>query len=538
MWYVSPRSFAKISAVLLVVAVLLPLSGAFSQEAPVHQIVRTVEKMQMVVNTSKVLRAKGNIPRVHVDDPEILELTPLSPTEVQIIALKAGVTRVKLWDEDSKVYTIEVFVDGDSRQLTMLLRRLFPDAQVHVIPVQGSVILTGYVQNPDDVSHIVALANEFHPKVLNHLKVGGSRQVLLHVKVMEVQRDKLRAMGFNFNAFGTDYDISSGIGGLISNMPSILSALPVPSPEANIVFSLIDDNDTFIGLLEALREEDLLKILAEPTLVAISGRPASFLAGGEFPILVPQSLGTTSIEFKEFGVRLDFVPIVLGNGRIHLEVRPEVSERDFTSAITVGSTVVPGLTTRRIDTAVELNSGQTLAIAGLINTRVEARTSKVPLLGELPWIGAAFRRVRYEESEVELLILVTPEIVEAMDAEQVPPGGPGFETQGPTDTELFFKGFIEVPICGPTCPYFGALDHNHGFTEGSGYSETTASGVYLPGGIVPVPRSSVPGVAATGPPPVPTAGLPGVSGRRQGLAPGLLGRRGYDRDSGSATSGG
>jgi pilus assembly protein CpaC len=531
---VSPRSLARFSAALLVAASLCPVLGAVAQETPVHEVVRSVEKMQMVVNTSKVLKAKTNIPRIHVDDPEVVTLTALSPTEVQISAKKPGVTRVQLWDSEEKVYTLEVFVDGDARQLQMLLQRFFPDAQLHVIPVQGSVILTGYVQNPDDVSHIVAFANEYYPKVLNHVKVGGPRQVLLRVKVMEVQRAKLRAMGFNFNAFGTDYDVSSGVGGLITNMPSILSALPTPSPDANFVFSLVDDSDTFIGILEALRQEDLLKILAEPNMVAVSGRPASFLAGGEFPIVVPQSLGTTSIEFKEFGVRLDFVPIVMGTGRIHLEVRPEVSERDFTSGITVGETFVPGLTTRRVDTAVELNAGQTLAIAGLINNRVEARTSKVPLLGELPWVGAAFRRVRHEESEVELLILVTPEIVEAMDAEQVPPGGPGLETQSPTDIELFFKGFLEVPACGPTCPYFGAPEHQHGAVGAApGYSETTGSGVHLPAGIVPVPESSVPDANGTGPSP----GTPQEASRRQhGVAPGLLGPRGYDPGPGNSVT--
>jgi pilus assembly protein CpaC len=537
MCYVSPRFFATNCAAALVAVALVARTAASAQEAPVHQVVRTTEKMQMVVNTSKVLQAKSKIPRVHVDDPQILELTALSPTEVQISAKKAGVTLVKLWDEDANVYTLEVFVDGDARQLSMLLARLFPDAQFHVIPVPGSVILTGYVQNPDDVSHIVALAQEFHPKVLNHLQVGGPRQVLLRVKVMEVQREKLRAMGFNFNAFGTDYDLTSGVGGLISNIPSVLTALPVPSPDANIVFSLIDDNDTFIGILEALREENLLKILAEPNLVAVSGRPASFLAGGEFPIIVPQSLGTTSVEFKEFGVRLEFVPIIKGHGRVHLEVRPEVSERDFTNSITVGEILVPALTTRRVDTAVELNAGQTLAIAGLINNRVEARTSKVPLLGELPWVGAAFRRVRHTESEVELLILVTPEIVEAMDAEQVPPGGPGLETQSPTDCELFFKGFIEVPTCGPTCPYFEAPGHVHGLADPAGYSATTPTPDELPAGFAPVEttpvqRPPVPQAISESPPPVPVpvSRQPGAR-RQEGTAPGLLGPRGYTAEA-------
>jgi pilus assembly protein CpaC len=213
----------------------------------------------------------------------------------------------------------------------------------------------------------------------------------------------------------------------------------------------VSDSSLFQGFLEALKQESLLKILAEPTLNTSNGRPANLLAGGEFPIIVPQSLGTTTIEYREFGVRLEAVPTILGGGRVRLELAPEVSERDFANAVVVSGQTVPGLSTRRVNTQVEMNFGQTYMLAGLLSLRRTASTNKVPFLGELPWVGAAFRRVRYDESETELLIMVTPEIAGPMTPEQVPPGGPGLFTDTPTDRELCRDGMIEVPSYGSHC---------------------------------------------------------------------------------------
>jgi pilus assembly protein CpaC len=176
------------------------------------------------------------------------------------------------------------------------------------------------------------------------------------------------------------------------------------------------------------------------------------LAGGEFPILVPQSLGTTTIEWREFGVRLEAVPTILGGGRVRLELQPEVSERDFSNSVNVNGFTVPGLTTRRVNTQVEMKFGQTYMLAGLLSLRRTATTSKVPWLGELPWIGTAFRRVQYDEGETELVIMVTPELAGAMDPHQVPAYGPGEHTDVPTDRELYKYGLIEVPNYGGTCP--------------------------------------------------------------------------------------
>jgi pilus assembly protein CpaC len=314
-------------------------------------------------------------------------------------------------------------------------------------PLASSVVLSGRVDRPEDVSRIVRMAEDYYPKVINNIMVGGVQQVLLHVKVMEVSRTKLRALGFDWANFGnTDFVVQS-VSGTLGSFTQAGTATGTGGE--TITFGLIGPNNSFFGFLEALRENNLAKILAEPALVTVSGRPASFNAGGEFPILVPQSLGTIGIEYKEFGTRVDFVPIVLGNGSIRLEVRPQVSELDNANGVTVNGNRIPGLRTRWVDTAVEMRAGQTLALAGLIQTRIESQNRGIPWLADLPWAGAAFRRVEEQQNEIELVVTVRPELVDALDPHEVPGCLPGDQTTVPTDVELYFRGYIEVPNCCP-----------------------------------------------------------------------------------------
>jgi pilus assembly protein CpaC len=190
-----------------------------------------------------------------------------------------------------------------------------------------------------------------------------------------------------------------------------------------------------------------VKLLAEPTLITMTGRPATFLSGGSFPILVPSGLGTVSVEFREYGTRVDFVPIVVGNGNIRLQVRPSVSDIDESRGVDLNGTKVPGLTQRHTDTEVEMRAGQTVALAGLIQNRVEGQNKGIPLLADLPWVGRAFSRVEEKVNEVELLIIVTPELVGPLEAHQVPQCGPGQLTTSPSDCELYGNGYLEVPNC-------------------------------------------------------------------------------------------
>ena len=216
------------------------------------------------------------------------------------------------------------------------------------------------------------------------------------------------------------------------------------------VTSVLSAGNQFIGALDALRQDDLAKVLAEPNVVTVSGRPAYFNAGGEFPVLVPQSLGTVSIQYRPYGTQVDFVTIVLGNGRVRLEVRPRVSEIDAARSVTVNGLNVPALKVREIDTGVEMQTGQTLAIGGLVQNRVESQSRGFPGLKELPYVGALFRRQNEQINEVELLILVTPELIEGADPHEMPKCLPGTQTTSPTDWQFYVRGHMEVPkICPP-----------------------------------------------------------------------------------------
>lgn len=415
--------------------------------SPVINVTESTQRLEMTANSSRILTLDYKIPQAQVNNPQVLELRALSPTQLQVFAKKAGVTQINIWDESEKVHSMDVIVFADSQELSMHLRTQFPSASLRVVPLANSVVISGTVDRPEQVRGVMEIANDYYPKVVNNMEVSGVQQVLLHVKVMEVSRTKLRTLGFDFAATnGSDFLVSS-ISGLISASAAQVGVAAGTGGDT-VRFGIVNGNNKFFGFLEALRQNDLMKILAEPTLVTMSGRAANFKSGGEFPILVPQSLGTVSIEYKTYGTQVDFVPIVLGNGRIRLEVRPRVSEIDNTQGVTINDITVPGLRVREVDTAVEMQAGQTLALAGLVQNRTEARNTGIPGLADLPYLGAAFRRVTEENNEIELLIMVTPELVDGMDCHEVTPGGPGLNSVSPRDCDLYWRGHIEVPVGG------------------------------------------------------------------------------------------
>ena len=436
----------------LVVATVF-LSGfaaALAQELQSSSLIRKVgemgDKMELTTNSSRILTLDKNIPRVQVNNPELIAVTPLSATQVQISAKKAGVTQVNLWDSDGKVHSIDVMIYGDARELENALRTQFPHASIKVYRYSESLVLTGFIDRPDHVSPIMQLAADYSPKVINNVQVGGVQQVLLKVKVMEVSRPKLRQLGMDWAWFGGGNGsfVVSRPGELISTFSSAAQTVTTPN-NATAAFGVIGNSGAFFGALDLLEQNQVAKILADPNIVAVSGRPAQFIVGGETPILVPQSLGTTSIEYKAFGTQIDFLPIVLGNGNIRLEVRPQVSFLDRAAGITLNSIEVPGFSVRRVDTAVEMQAGQTFALAGLVQEKSNTINRGLPYLKDLPVVGVPFRRMREEVEEVELLIVVTPEFVDPIDGCDMPCGGPGYATTTPTRKQLYCGGHVEVP---------------------------------------------------------------------------------------------
>ncbi len=442
---------------------------------PVVTITQQRVEIAVTENSTKVLVFPVWIEYVGGFDDTVVDVEPVTPQQIRLKAKSPGITTLTVLDKDGVSRLIDVIVEGDVRHLQTMINRMFPEAAVHVVRVGDGVVLKGWVNDPNHINEIYDIASQFDGKVLNHMRLGGVNQVQMRVKVMEVQRTRIRQLGLNFNYLGENGLISSSPGGVV---PLSSFSLPFGGPpsatvlngatqKASMVLGFAGDNSAFSAFLLALREEGLLKIKAESTVTSTSGRPATLLSGGEFPILIPQSLGTLSVEWREYGVRLEAVPIVLGSGRVRLEVAPEVSELDVSKSVTVSGTTIPGLTTRRMNTQVEMEFGQTLVMGGLISNRQVAQVEKIPFLGELPGIGVAFSRKKFDEVETELIIMVTPEFVAPADPHCLPGVGPGGLTDTPTDHELYFDGLLEVPYAagGGNCPPGGG---GHGYGGGYG----------------------------------------------------------------------
>jgi pilus assembly protein CpaC len=416
------------------------------------------------------------------------------------------------------------------------------------------VVIEGSVDDPAHVSQIVEIAKDFYPDVINCITVGGVQQIMLHVKVMEVSRTKLRQFGFDWHHIGSEQFAVQTVSGLIQAFGGGGTAFPpAVSGGATYQFGVVHGSSTLFGVLNCLRQNNLAKVLAEPVLVTVSGRPAFFNDGGEFPHLIAGAFGQPpTVDWKKFGTQVDFVPVVLSNGHIRLEVRPRVSEID-------SSRGDGGLRVREVDTGVELRAGETLAIAGLVQTRMEATTRGLPWLMDVPYLGAAFRHVHHEENEIELLVLVTPELVHGLQSCEVPPCGPGLATTAPSDHELHWKAYLEVPkCCGPDCGPGGYGPVEAGMPMGpvmSGEGEMVPSPGYHGNGThgngAPVPPKSAPapmppmgqrprpGIPqASSPPrpmpanrtlpPNPTAAQQTLPRREVSATPGLFGPTGYD----------
>jgi pilus assembly protein CpaC len=416
-------------------------------------ISKTQQSLQMVVTTSQYLTFPQPIPLATVQNDAAIQVQATGKNEVLVSAVATGVSQIDLKGEDGTVYNVQVVVTGDARELQAILSQEFPTATLQVRPIQQAVILSGQVTADEHVEQAVTIAEQYYPTVINRIEVIGVHTIMLQTQVMEVSRTKLRDFGFDWSlGFGNDFvtQSASGLIGTGATTPAIINA-----GNETLKFGVLDNGNQFFGFLRMLRQNNLAKVMADPTVVAIDGRPASFNSGGEFPIIVPAGLGQVAIEFREFGTRLDFVAKVRGDSRIWLEVRPTISEIDPGRSVTINGTSVPGIRSRFVDTAVELKAGQTLALAGLLQVRTEAETRGVIGLSEIPYLGALFRNNREVQNEVELLILVTPNFAAPMEAHEVPMGGPGFNSGSPLDKELLLKGYIEVPAtCGPSgeCP--------------------------------------------------------------------------------------
>ncbi len=412
---------------------------------------REAKRLELVVGKSIVLRSAEVVKRVTVAAPEIADFVLLSAREINVTGKAPGVTNLTLWQDKKLVATYDLEVAYDISRLKQRLHEVLPDEKdLRVVATHDSITLSGTVSSTANLSQALALAKAYAPdgKVSNLLQVAGVQQVMLEVRAAEMSRSLTKRLGINFNyARGGDFGVSllSGLTQLVDPDDAHINAGPLGllvSPSVQALFRFNSGSASWTGFIDALKDDGLVKILAEPTLIALSGKTANFLAGGEFPVPVPQGLGTVAIEYKSFGVRLAFTPTVLSEDKINIEVKPEVSELDFTTAVQFQGFVVPGLTMRRASTAVELADGQSFAIAGLLKETTRENISKVPLLGDIPILGALFRSEAFLKQETELIFVVTPHLVKPLDLDkQTVPTDYYIE---PSDTEFYLLGLMEA----------------------------------------------------------------------------------------------
>jgi pilus assembly protein CpaC len=457
--YRGPSAGGDVRGILLtgfLALVLVCLWGASGNAAdPLGQIrdQEITQSLRLKVGQSKVLRLPFTITRISVANPEVADIILTSPREVYVNGISPGVTNLSVWGRTS-FSSARVTVEADVSQLKENLAQVLPKERIGVVAADESVVLSGEVSGPVAQQTAINLAASYvggkKDKVINLLNVGGVQQVMCEVRVAEISRSVGRRIGINFaildrqghafgvsllnnligvedftrSFFGTSFDL-----GLSTGLTAIAGWRT-----GSVLWTMFFD---------ALKQQGLGRILAEPNLVTTSGQEASFLAGGEFPVPVPQQFQTITIEYKKFGVGLNFTPVVLDDDMIAMKVAPEVSELDFSQgvAFTAAGFVVPGLRVRRLATHVEVKDGQTFALAGLLSDNSRNIINKFPVLGSIPVLGTLFRSSNFQKSETELVVLVTPHLVKPMAQ-----GVARLPTDAyvePNDMEFYLLGCLE-----------------------------------------------------------------------------------------------
>lgn len=423
----------------------LALSGA---GAPAHAQDAAIQNAQgaLTVSVSKgtLVRLERPAASVFIADPKIADVQVRSPQLIYVLGVGAGETTLYAMDSaDRVVYSASVHVSSNIEQVRSLLKAALPQADIAAEPFNGMIMLTGTAPSPEVVAeseHLVKQLLGDKQVVINKVRTATPVQVNLQVKIAEVSRSLLKQVGVNVAT-------RDSTGGFLFGLWQGRKAIEIT--EQGYEF-LVNEGTNTIGLagnlfglnaaaaIDALAEEGLVTVLAEPNLTALSGEMASFLAGGEFAIPMPAEDGRVLIAYKQYGVGLSFTPTVMSNNRIALRVRPEVSELSQAGSITVNGISVPGLTTRRAETTVELGSGQSFMIAGLLRNTTGQDITKVPVLGDLPILGALFRSDSFRRNETELVIIVTPYLVSPMETKDVRLPTDGYKA--PTDLERWLLG--------------------------------------------------------------------------------------------------
>jgi pilus assembly protein CpaC len=414
-----------------------PTTTAPQRPSAPPQETAQAERLHLLVGRSLVISSPVRVKRVSIADPNVADAIIINPMQILLNGKTPGGVSLVLWDLADQSQTFEVFVDLDILGLSQKLREVFPDEPIHIEASKDVVMLSGKASSKAVADKILAIVTAATPKVISLMEApsaptGG--EVLLEVKIAEVDRTALDELGINL--FSTNQKMIGTVSTQQFAPPTLTSLQQITSggtTSLNTNFTFSDLLNVFLfrpdiqvgTTIKALQQRSLLQILAQPNLLTETGKEASFLAGGEFPFPVVQtgaagSAPTITIQFKEFGVRLNFTPKLTEDGKIHLKVRPEVSALDFTNALRISGFLIPALSTRRAEAEMELADGQSFAMAGLVDDRLTRIATKIPGLGDIPVLGYLFRSRSLNKTKSELLVLVTPHIVKPLNPDQVP----------------------------------------------------------------------------------------------------------------------
>ncbi|MCT2400059.1 type II and III secretion system protein family protein [Novosphingobium mangrovi (ex Huang et al. 2023)] len=437
--------------------------------------------LDVPLNKSQVVTADKAIARAMVGNADIADVMPLTDRSIYVLGKAMGTTSLTLYDAGGRVLSvIDVSVGPDVRSFSAQVARLIPGQDIQASISGDSMVLTGLVSDPGAVDKAMRLAKTYAgEKVVNMLSVGSSQQVMLEVRFAEVRRSTGEDIGVSAFANSKGGSFSAAIGSGAQLVPDADTGEGILKLGAiTNSFGVFRKSFTLGGLnidavLDAMETKGFAKTLAEPTLVALSGERASFLAGGEFPVPVAQggNVGTgtggqaLTVEFKPFGVSLGFTPTVLGDRTINLRVEPEVSSIDPAASVTLNGITIPGVQTRRASTVLELRDGESFAIAGLLQQDFKTNVNQVPLLGSIPILGALFRSTAFQKGETELLIVVTPRLVAPIKPEQVKLPTDRVNDPKAADTVLLGEPYDPKPLA-PAAPTAPAVQNSN---SGDGY---------------------------------------------------------------------
>lgn len=454
------RQFLAASVAVAAALAAVPVSAQVSVAEGIH-----AGELDVPVNKSQVLRADRPYSKALIGNPEIADVLPLTSDSLYVLGKKAGTTSLTLYDSRNHlIAVVDVVVGPDVISLRRQLSDLMPAQDIAAKMSNDSIVLEGVVPSSVAADRAVQIAETYAPgKVVNLLSIGSSQQVMLEVRFAEVKRSALKQLGLNWNAMSDAGKFQGDVGGGLRTNPirgdnGEVTGTQILHGAITDSFAIISRafrafGENFNVQLDALERKGAVTTLAEPTLVALSGETASFLAGGEFPVPVVQGNGgggngsgnnAITIQWKPFGVSLAFTPTVLADGVINMQVAPEVSSIDPSASIVINNLTIPGLQTRRAKSVVEMRDGESFALAGLLRKDFSDTVRQVPILGSLPIIGALFRSSGFQHEETELVIIVTPRLVRPVPAGTLKL--PTDRVGPPNEGDLFINGRTDTGV--------------------------------------------------------------------------------------------